>query len=160
MHLFKHFEDPENPNHTLSDVPLPNLSLQKSLCTSAKISLVRNHSKLFVKHSSNLIYLIFDIHSMRYISIFYHSGIEREYEQKLMPDGRFSVDGFVLVYDVSMVPNRSPEKQTEFCAQVLSNIMKCRPQKPCVIAATKCDEANEILVRELERLVNRKGIRC
>ena len=74
-----------------------------------------------------------------------------------MPDGKFSVDGFVLVYDVSMVPNRSPEKQTEFCSQVLSNIMKCRPQKPCVIAATKCDEANEILVRELERLVNRKG---
>ena len=94
---------------------------------------------------------------MTYLSIFNHSGIEREYEQKLMPDGRFSVDGFVLVYDVSMVPNRSPEKQTEFCAQVLSNIMKCRPQKPCVIAATKCDEANEILVRELERLVNRKG---
>ena len=84
-------------------------------------------------------------------------GIEREYEQKLMPEGRFSVDGFVLVYDVSMVPNRSPEKQTEFCAQILSNIMKFRPQKPCVIAATKCDEANEILVRELERLVNRKG---
>ena len=75
-----------------------------------------------------------------------------------MPDGRFAVDGFVLVYDVSMVPNRSPEKQTEFCAQILSNIMKCRPQKPCVIAATKCDEANEILVRELERLVNRKGM--
>ena len=74
-----------------------------------------------------------------------------------MPEGRFSVDGFVLVYDVSMVPNRSPEKQTEFCAQILSNIMKFRPQKPCVIAATKCDEANEILVRELERLVNRKG---
>ena len=78
-----------------------------------------------------------------------------------MPDGRFAVDGFVLVYDVSMVPNRSPEKQTEFCAQILSNIMKCKPLKPCVIAATKCDEANEILVRELERLVNRKGMnRC
>ena len=95
---------------------------------------------------------------MRFISIIILSGIEREYEQKMMPDGRFGVDGFILVYDVSMVPNRSPEKQTEFCAQILSNIMKCRPQKPCVIAATKCDEANEILVRELERLVNRKGI--
>jgi hypothetical protein len=77
-----------------------------------------------------------------------------------MPQGTFAVDGFILVYDVSMVPNRSPEKQTEFCAQILSNIMKCRPPKPCVIAATKCDEANEILVRELERLVNRKGIKC
>ena len=45
-------------------------------------------------------------------------GIEREYEQKLMPDGRIVVDGFVCVYDVSAVPNRSPERQTEFCAQV------------------------------------------
>ena len=89
---------------------------------------------------------------------FHISGIEGEYEQRLMPDGRFAVDGFVLVYDVSMVPNRFPEKQTDFCAQILSNIMKCRPPKPCVIAATKCDEANEILVRELERLVNRKGM--
>ena len=42
-------------------------------------------------------------------------GIEREYEQKLMPDGKFSVDGFLCVYDVSAVPNRIPEKQTEFC---------------------------------------------
>ena len=75
-----------------------------------------------------------------------------------MPDGRVSVDGFLCVYDVSMVPNRSPEKQTEYCAHILNNILKTRPQKPCVIAATKCDEANEILVRELERLVNRKGI--
>ena len=45
-------------------------------------------------------------------------GIEREYEQKLMPDGRIAVDGFVCVYDVSAVPNRSPERQTEFLAQV------------------------------------------
>ena len=83
-------------------------------------------------------------------------GIEREYEQKLMPEGRFVVDGFVCVYDVSAVPNRTPpERQTEFCAQVLNNIVR-NAKKPVVIAATKCDEANEVLVRELERLVNRK----
>jgi hypothetical protein len=45
------------------------------------------------------------------------SGIEREYEQKLMPDGKFIVDGFLCVFDVSLVPNRVPEKQTEFVAQ-------------------------------------------
>ena len=81
-----------------------------------------------------------------------------EYEQKVMPDGRFAVDGFVLVYDVSMVPNRSPEKQTEFSGQILSTSTQCPPQKPCVLAETKCAEAQEILVRELERLVNRKGM--
>ena len=31
-------------------------------------------------------------------------GIEKEYEQKVIPDGRLSIDGFILVYDVSAVP--------------------------------------------------------
>jgi 50S ribosomal subunit-associated GTPase HflX len=66
------------------------------------------------------------------------SGIEREYEQKLMPDGKFLVDGFLCVFDVSLVPNRVPEKQTEFVAQILMNIIKSK--KPVVIVATKCDE--------------------
>ncbi len=34
-------------------------------------------------------------------------GIEREYEQRTMPDGRFNVDGFLLAFDVSAVPDRS-----------------------------------------------------
>ena len=38
-------------------------------------------------------------------------GIEKEYEQKLMSDGKLSVDGFLCVYDVSLVPGRSWEKQ-------------------------------------------------
>lgn len=84
-------------------------------------------------------------------------GIEREYEQKVMPDGRFAVDGFLCVYDVSAVPNRSPEKQTEFCSQILCNIAKTK--KPVIVVATKCDEANEVLVRELERLMNRKELK-
>lgn len=86
------------------------------------------------------------------------SGIEREYEQKLMPDGKFVVDGFLVVFDVSLVPNRVPEKQTEFVAQVLNNVI--RSKKPVVIVATKCDEANEIGVREIERLVNRKEFKA
>ena len=67
---------------------------------------------------------------------------------------RFAVDGFICVYDVSAVPNRLPERQTEFCSQILLNIAKTK--KPMVVVATKCDEANEILVRELEKLINRK----
>ena len=42
--------------------------------------------------------------------------------------------------------------------QVLNNIIRIA-KKPVVIAATKCDEANEVLVRELERLVNRKDLK-
>jgi len=31
-------------------------------------------------------------------------GIEKEFEQKVLPDGRLNIDGFVVVYDVSAVP--------------------------------------------------------
>ena len=63
----------------------------------------------------------------------------------------------MVIFDVSLVPNRSVERQVETCLQIISNIVKNK--KPVVIAATKCDEANEILVRELERLVNRKELK-
>lgn len=82
-------------------------------------------------------------------------GIELEYEQRVMSDGgRFLVDGFLVVFDVSHVPNRSPERQVDLVAQILNHAMKTK--KPIVVAATKCDEADEMLVRELERLINRK----
>ena len=45
-----------------------------------------------------------------------------------------------------------------FSFKVLNNIIRVA-KKPVVIAATKCDEANEVLVRELERLVNRKDLK-
>lgn len=38
-------------------------------------------------------------------------GIEKEFDQRLMPDGKVTVDGFVCVFDVSLVPNRTLEKQ-------------------------------------------------
>jgi len=31
-------------------------------------------------------------------------GIEKEYEQKVLPEGRLNIDGFILCYDVSAVP--------------------------------------------------------
>lgn len=36
-------------------------------------------------------------------------GIEREYEQKVLHEGRIAIDGFVCVFDVSPVPNRNIE---------------------------------------------------
>ena len=85
-------------------------------------------------------------------------GLELEYEQKVLPDGRFVVDGFLVLFDVSLVPNRSPERQVEITATILNNVLKTK--KPAVIVATKCDEANELMVRELERLVNRKEFKA
>ncbi|CAN8027829.1 unnamed protein product [Ixodes persulcatus] len=84
-------------------------------------------------------------------------GIEKEYEQKLLPDGRLSVDGFVCVFDVSPVPGRSLEKQVEFTGALLGALARTR--KPLVLATTKGDEACEAHLREAERLVNRKDLR-
>nr|XP_032525041.1 rho GTPase-activating protein 190 [Danaus plexippus plexippus] len=81
-------------------------------------------------------------------------GIEKEYEQKLMPEGKLSVDGFLCVYDVSLVPGRSWEKQNETLVLILQNIIKLK--KPVVLVTSKNDEACEQGVREAERLVQRK----
>uniref|UniRef100_T1J1J5 Rho GTPase-activating protein 190 n=1 Tax=Strigamia maritima TaxID=126957 RepID=T1J1J5_STRMM len=84
-------------------------------------------------------------------------GIEKEYEQKVMPEGRTSVDGFVCVLDVSLIPNRTIERQIEYVVMLLNNLMKTK--KPVVLATSKNDEANEHFVKEAEKLVNRKEFR-
>lgn len=84
-------------------------------------------------------------------------GIEKEYEQKYLTDGRFNVDGFICVFDVSEIQGRMLEKNLEQTAMILNNLMKSK--KPIVVATTKHDEASEIYVREIERLVNRKEFR-
>jgi len=81
-------------------------------------------------------------------------GIEKEFDQRLMPEGKVSIDGFICVFDVSLVPNRTLEKQVETSAQILNNLLKMK--KPVVLVTTKNDEGNEIFMREAERLVNRK----
>jgi glucocorticoid receptor DNA-binding factor 1 len=90
----------------------------------------------------------------------------------VLQDGRFSVDGFLCLFDVSTVPSRSVEKQVplikifsyivlngivskvEFLAGILNNLIKTK--KPVVLVTTKNDEANEVYVKEAERLVQRK----
>lgn len=84
----------------------------------------------------------------------FFSGIEKEYEQKVIPDGKFNVDGFLCLYDVSVVPSRSIEKQTEVVAAILNNIVKTK--KPVILVTTKNDDANEAYVKEAEKLVTRK----
>jgi 50S ribosomal subunit-associated GTPase HflX len=75
-------------------------------------------------------------------------GIEKEYEQKVMPDGKFNVDGFICVFDVSMVPSRPIERQLEYTANILANLVKSK--KPIVLATTKMDEAFDGFIREAE----------
>lgn len=81
-------------------------------------------------------------------------GIEKEYEQKVLPDGKLNVDGFICVFDVSVVPSRLLEKQIEIVSAILNNLIKTK--KPVVLVTTKNDDANEVYVREVEKLVQRK----
>ncbi|XP_055846407.1 rho GTPase-activating protein 190 isoform X23 [Episyrphus balteatus] len=81
-------------------------------------------------------------------------GIEKEYEQKVLPDGRLTIDGFVVVFDVSPVPNRSLEKQVEFVHNILMNLIKTK--KPIVLVTTKNDDASEAYIREAEKVCQRK----
>ncbi|XP_055303730.1 rho GTPase-activating protein 190 isoform X26 [Sitodiplosis mosellana] len=81
-------------------------------------------------------------------------GIEKEYEERCIPDGRLSIDGFICVFDVSPVPNRSIEKQVEYVQQIINFCMKNK--KPIVLVTTKNDEANEQFVREAEKICQRK----
>uniref|UniRef100_A0A7G3AVT8 Putative rho gtpase-activating protein 5 n=1 Tax=Lutzomyia longipalpis TaxID=7200 RepID=A0A7G3AVT8_LUTLO len=81
-------------------------------------------------------------------------GIEKEYEQKILPDGRLNIDGFICVFDVSSVPNRSVEKQVDFVCGIINNLLKTK--KPVLLVTTKNDEANELYVREAEKICQRK----
>ncbi|XP_022243986.1 rho GTPase-activating protein 190-like isoform X13 [Limulus polyphemus] len=81
-------------------------------------------------------------------------GIEKEYEQKMIPEGKLNIDGFVCVFDVSNVPGRTIEKQVEFTSLILNNLWKTK--KPIVLVTTKNDEARESYIKEAERLVTRK----
>lgn len=38
-------------------------------------------------------------------------GIESDFEQKPMPDGKLAIDGFLLCFDVSLVLNRHVDDQ-------------------------------------------------
>ncbi|KAF7494802.1 Rho GTPase-activating protein [Sarcoptes scabiei] len=81
-------------------------------------------------------------------------GIEKEYEQHYLPDGKFNVDGFVCVFDVSEIQGKSIARQIELIASILGSLLKTK--KPVVLATTKNDESSDLYVREAEKLVTRR----
>jgi p190-A and -B Rho GAPs FF domain len=81
-------------------------------------------------------------------------GIEHEYEQVVLPDGRLNIDGYICVFDVSSVPNRPVEKQADYVANIINNVLKNK--KPVVLVTTKNDDATDSYIREAERLLQRK----
>ncbi|KRZ38257.1 Rho GTPase-activating protein [Trichinella pseudospiralis] len=84
-------------------------------------------------------------------------GVEHDYEQRTLPEGRTNVDGFVCVFDVSSVAGRSVERQCEFVLAVLQSALKTK--KPVVLATTKHDRADERSLKALDRLLGRRELR-
>ncbi|XP_025198268.1 rho GTPase-activating protein 190-like isoform X1 [Melanaphis sacchari] len=79
-------------------------------------------------------------------------GVEEKYEQKVLPPGEFNVDGFICVFDVSVVPGRSIVKQLETVTNILKNIKNTK--KPVVLVTTKNDKFHEAYVQEVQKLVS------
>ena len=76
------------------------------------------------------------------------------YEQKLMPDGKLTIDGILCCFDVSKVPDRSIEKQVDVCTTLLTSALKSK--KPVVLATTKNDVFDEDHIREVEKILMKK----
>ncbi|XP_015230758.1 PREDICTED: rho GTPase-activating protein 5 isoform X1 [Cyprinodon variegatus] len=81
-------------------------------------------------------------------------GLEQDFDQRQMPDGKLSIDGFVLCVDVSKGCNRKFDDQMKFISSLYSQIVKSK--KPIVVAASKCDECVDQHLRELQTFVATK----
>ncbi|XP_033928051.1 rho GTPase-activating protein 35 [Melopsittacus undulatus] len=73
-------------------------------------------------------------------------GLEQDFEQKQMPEGKLLVDGFLLCVDVSRGMNRSFDEQLKFVSNLYNQVAKTK--KPVVVVLTKCDEGVERYIRD------------
>ncbi|XP_051521037.1 rho GTPase-activating protein 35-like isoform X2 [Myxocyprinus asiaticus] len=73
-------------------------------------------------------------------------GLEQDFEQKQMPEGKLSVDGFLLSVDVSRGMNRNFDDQMKFVTNLYNQLAKTK--KPVVLALTKCDEGVERYIKD------------
>ncbi len=73
-------------------------------------------------------------------------GLEQDFEQKQMPEGKLLVDGFLLCVDVSRGMNRSFDDQMKFVTNLYNQLAKTK--KPVVLALTKCDEGVERYIKD------------
>ncbi|XP_033097556.1 rho GTPase-activating protein 35-like isoform X5 [Anneissia japonica] len=83
-------------------------------------------------------------------------GDEDNYPKSTFTNGKITIDGFLIVYDSSRVRGRDAEKQIDFLTS-LYNLLK-KTNKAFVIAVTKCDEAHEYNMSEIDRFSQRHKI--
>ena len=80
-----------------------------------------------------------------------------EYEQTWLPDGRLAIDGFLCLYDVSKIPQRSGERQSDTVTYILQQLVKTK--KPIVLVSSKYDDLYEPYVKDIDRLLSRREFR-
>ncbi|KAJ8050930.1 Rho GTPase-activating protein 35 [Holothuria leucospilota] len=83
-------------------------------------------------------------------------GDELSFPQDILPGGKFQVEGYLLVFDVSNVKGRSVTKQREFVQKLYSSISKTK--KPIVLVATKFDVAEDMSLNEVKQFAREKKL--
>ncbi|XP_063794488.1 rho GTPase-activating protein 35 isoform X1 [Pseudophryne corroboree] len=84
-------------------------------------------------------------------------GLEQDFEQKQMPEGKLLVDGFLLCVDVSRGMNRNFDDQLKFVSNLYTQLAKTK--KPIVLVLTKCDEGVERYIRDAHGFaLNKKNL--
>ena len=81
-------------------------------------------------------------------------ALQNDYEQVQLPGGKFNVDGFVCVYDVSS--RGKADEQEMLYASLLSLLQKTK--KPIVVAATKCDDLRKNSLDDCHKLFTSKKL--
>ncbi|CAD6195674.1 unnamed protein product [Caenorhabditis auriculariae] len=85
-------------------------------------------------------------------------GLEADFPQHALPDGKFSVDAFIVVCDVSKAFMQNHETKMKFLSSLLSNVVKTK--KPAIIALTKSDRVDEEARRAVMTLLARKEFKA
>ncbi|KAG8448430.1 hypothetical protein GDO86_015502 [Hymenochirus boettgeri] len=84
-------------------------------------------------------------------------GLEQDFEQKQMPEGKLLIDGFLLCVDVSRGMNRNFDDQLKFVSNLYTQLAKTK--KPIVLVLTKCDEGVERYIRDAHAFaLNKKNL--
>ncbi|KAM4642276.1 rho GTPase-activating protein 35-like isoform 1-T1 [Discoglossus pictus] len=84
-------------------------------------------------------------------------GLEQDFEQKQMPEGKLVLDGFLLCVDVSRGMNRNFDDQLKFVSNLYTQLAKTK--KPIVLVLTKCDEGVERYIRDAHGFaLNKKNL--
>ncbi|XP_018084305.1 rho GTPase-activating protein 35 isoform X2 [Xenopus laevis] len=84
-------------------------------------------------------------------------GLEQDFEQKQMPEGKLLIDGFLLCIDVSRGMNRNFDDQLKFVSNLYTQMAKTK--KPMVMVLTKCDEGVERYIRDAHSFaLNKKNL--